>query len=697
MACIDVGSDGFSAMVHKDSRGINFLREAVSAQTTKWGAANQKIRRFKSTTARVAAEFDITDVNLAVWGNKESGRRAAKQAEKSGQAVIRLEDSFIGFYETKTRRRRLGICIDDAGIYYDYKSASRLQELLSSKINEDDEERGKRLVEQWRELRLTKYNGPREDECPAERFILIVDQIKGDLSIEHGGVGDSAIERMINDAMREWPEHTILIRQHPEARRRRKAGIINKNLERRGMRVKIFESEGSPVLQIERCDAIYTATSQLGFEGILWGKKVYTYGWAFYAGLGLTIDRQVKTLTYARSNVTKEALAVRVLSDYCRYRHPETNVICSVEEIMKWVEIQLDATRMLPDRVVGVGFTPWKRRQLECFMQRTKGQTLRYRIRSVGRTRDGEVVAVWGNQRTKGLDKEKNDHIRIEDGFIRSFGLGSELTDAQSWIADRVGIYYDGSRESGIERLLLGERKLTNDQISRVADIVKSIKELEISKYNEEARPWRPSAAATRKRIVLVIGQVEGDASIKYGVPESEDAVNTNNELLRRVRKREKDSWILYKAHPDTVSNMRKGSKVEELYDEDVSGCSLYDLYKRVDIVDVITSLAGFEALINGKKVRTWGVPFYAGWGLTEDMLKGHEWLKRRERKITLEELVYACLIEYPMYVSAVSGLRTNVERVINELAESRSRRKNITLESRVFRYWGAVKSWADR
>ena len=541
---------------------------------------------------------------------------------------------------------------------------------------------------------MTKYNGPREDQCPAERFILVADQIKGDLSIKHGGLGDNAIERMVNDAVREWPEHTILIRQHPEAKRKRKAGLIDKYLKNSGTRVKVFESEGSPVLQIEKCDAIYTATSQLGFEGILWGKKVYTYGWAFYAGLGLTIDRQGKDLSHTRSKVTREALAVRVLSDYCRYRHPETEVICSAEEIMKWVSIQLGATRMLPDRLVGVGFTPWKRRQLECFMQRTKGQTLRYRIRSVGKTNDGEVVAAWGNQSTKGLDREKGDHIRIEDGFIRSFGLGSELTDAQSWIADRVGIYYDGSRESGIERMLLEERRLTNDQSSRVAAIIKSIKELEISKYNEEARPWRPSTVATSKRVVLVIGQVEGDASIKYGVPKSACTVDTNNELLRQVRKRERDSWILYKAHPDTVSNMRKGSKVDELYDEDVSGCSLHDLYKRVDVVDVITSLAGFEALISGKKVRTWGVPFYAGWGLTEDMLDGHEWLKRRARKITLEELVYACLIEYPMYVSGVSGLRTSVERVINELAESRSRGRNTTFESRVFRYWGAVKSW---
>ena len=142
---------------------------------------------------------------------------------------------------------------------------------------------------------------------------------------------------------------------------------------------------------------------------------------------------------------------------------------------------------------------------------------------------------------------------------------------------------------------------------------------------------------------------------------------------------------------------MRKGTNVVKLYDEDVSGCSLHDLYKSVDEVNVITSLAGFEALINGKKVRTWGIPFYAGWGLTVDMLEGHEWLKKRRRRITLEELVYACLVEYPMYLSSETGLRTGVERVIKELAESRLKGKSVTAESRVFRYWGAFRSWVSR
>ena len=105
MRRIDMGQASLPAGIRKKSRRMSFFREAISAQKAKWGAATRRIGQFKSTTARVASEFGITEADLAVWGNKESGKRARKQAERSGQEVVRLEDSFIGFYETKNKKK----------------------------------------------------------------------------------------------------------------------------------------------------------------------------------------------------------------------------------------------------------------------------------------------------------------------------------------------------------------------------------------------------------------------------------------------------------------------------------------------------------------------------------------------------------------------------------------------------------------
>jgi capsular polysaccharide export protein len=87
-------------------------------------------------------------------------------------------------------------------------------------------------------------------------------------------------------------------------------------------------------------------------------------------------------------------------------------------------------------------------------------------------------------------------------------------------------------------------------------------------------------------------------------------------------------------------------------------------LLQQVDAVHVLTSLAGFEALLRGKPVTCYGQPFYAGWGLTADMIP----LARRSRRLALDELVAAALILYPVYLSRVTNRYTSPERVLDEL-----------------------------
>ena len=49
------------------------------------------------------------------------------------------------------------------------------------------------------------------------------------------------------------------------------------------------------------------------------------------------------------------------------------------------------------------------------------------------------------------------------------------------------------------------------------------------------------------------------------------------------------------------------------------------------DRIETMTSLAGFEALIRDKPVGVHGMPFYAGWGLTDDR---HPIVRRTRRRI---------------------------------------------------------------
>ena len=86
------------------------------------------------------------------------------------------------------------------------------------------------------------------------------------------------------------------------------------------------------------------------------------------------------------------------------------------------------------------------------------------------------------------------------------------------------------------------------------------------------------------------------------------------------------------------------------------------------DGVATMTSLAGFEALLRGKPVWTFGRPFFAGWGLTHDTLD----FPRRRRTLSVEQLVASALIAYPIYIHPPSGLPCRVEDLVAFLEQER-------------------------
>lgn len=87
-----------------------------------------------------------------------------------------------------------------------------------------------------------------------------------------------------------------------------------------------------------------------------------------------------------------------------------------------------------------------------------------------------------------------------------------------------------------------------------------------------------------------------------------------------------------------------------------------------------ISSLTGFEALLRGLDVTCYGLPFYAGWGLTTDMdaqlSPKADYLERRKRQtsLTLEQLLHCTLIDYPLYRLPNGYGLAQVEQVIDYL-----------------------------
>lgn len=255
----------------------------------------------------------------------------------------------------------------------------------------------------------------------------------------------------------------------------------------------------------------------------------------------------------------------------------------------------------------------------------------------------------------------------MEDGFLRSVGLGSDLYSPSSLVVDRRGIYYDPSVPSELEHLL-ENADVSETELERAQHLRQVIVERGLSKYNLLGSRRRVGVGEQGRRVALVIGQVEDDASIRLGTVD----ISRNEDLLRAVRLVRPNAHLVYKPHPDVVSGNRRDSLplrlAKVLCDEVVTDGTLADCLAAAQEVHTMTSLVGFEALLRGLSVHVYGLPFYAGWGLTSDR-HAHP---RRTRRRTLDELVALTLIRYPRYASAVTGRPTTPEVVVAQLASAR-------------------------
>lgn len=289
---------------------------------------------------------------------------------------------------------------------------------------------------------------------------------------------------------------------------------------------------------------------------------------------------------------------------------------------------------------------------------------------------EGDNVFVWGAGFSGGeleFVRERGGRIyRVEDGFIRSVGLGSDFVRPLSLVVDESGLYFDPSHASDLETIL-NTASFTEDEIKTAETVRHNIVQNGITKYNIEPR-GRPDWGTTNKRIVLVPGQVEDDASIRLGC----SSIRTNLGLLRAVRSSHPDAFIVYKPHPDVRSGNRSGvlgnHETSELADHVETQWSVVSCIEACAEVHTMTSLCGFDALLRGKRVVTYGQPFYAGWGLTCDMEASPPAFARRLRRLSMSEMVAGTLLRYPIYWDWTRMTRTTCENVLESIKQSQNK-----------------------
>jgi capsular polysaccharide export protein len=605
------------------------------------------------------------------WGEKANTRVAVEYAKRHGIPYWRAEDGFVRSVGLGVSGEPpLSIVLDDEGIYYDARRASRLERLITEDPDARLLARARAAIDRIVGARLSKYNDapPGPLALPPKKRVLVVDQTRGDLSIECGLADAASFERMLDAALAENPDAEVLVKVHPDVLAGKKAGYL---ADAARPRVKLFAEPANPYDLIALADRVYVVTSQVGFEALLAGKPVTCFGAPFYAGWGLTDDRVAIPRRTSRRSL--EQLVAAALIRYPRYRDPSTGEACELERVLDHLALQRAMFEKNRGTIFCFGFQFWKRNYVRAYL-RCPGNRVVFAYTAAGAARRGldhnARILVWGRRdsaRVRNLAARHGVPIwRMEDGFLRSVGLGAELTTPASLVVDREGIYFDPTQPSELESIL--ERGgFDADELARAASLRRQIVDRGLSKYNvgEEVRIEVPAG----RRVILVPGQVESDQSVRVGCP----GVRTNLGLLEEVRRAAPDAFVIYKPHPDVVSGNRAGqyqrTAALTLCDHLEERATLPTCLAVAGEVHCLTSLVGFEALLRGKKVVVYGQPFYAGWGLTEDR---HP-VARRTRKITLDELVAGALIRYPRYLDRKTFAFTTPEAVIAELTAERA------------------------
>ncbi len=593
---------------------------------------------------------------LLIWAGKEPADFAPKAP------CLRVEDAFLRSLRPGRAggEAPLGLLIDPVGIHFDSRAPSRLEEILGSTDfhNSNILDEARRLIHCLLNQGLSKYNNHDPDlAAPDPGYVLIIDQTVGDASIRYSGATAATFAAMLAAALHDHPETRIVIRTHPETALGLRAGHFGPG--DAGGRVTLLTAPVPPHRLLANAAEVYTVSSQMGFEAILHGQRPRVFGQPFYAGWGLTRDEA--PLPRRQRRLTREELFAGAMLLAPVWYDPCRDRLCGLDEVIRQLEAEVRAWRDDRRGHVAAGMRLWKRPRLQAVFGGTR--PLRFRDDPVAADRlataTGRSLLVWAGKRPEGF-QPKAPCLQVEDGFLRSRGLGAELVPPLSLVTDDLGIYYDPTRPSRLDRLIAGP--LPPGGRDRAEALIARLRDRGLSKYNLGGEVPRLPAGHR----ILVPGQVEDDASIRLGA----GAVRTNLALVQAVRRANPQAVVIYKPHPDVEAGLRPGAippaDLEGLADVVATGADPARLLPEVQEVWTMTSLLGFEALIRGLAVTCLGAPFYAGWGLTRDLGPRPAW---RGPGPDLAQLAHAALIAYPRYWDPVSRRPCPPEVALDRLA----------------------------
>ncbi|WHA42579.1 hypothetical protein [Agrobacterium larrymoorei] len=351
IANIGSGDRSFECVAVPDIVGANVITEGRQRYLTKLLGASRRV--YGADKIQNVIQSDV----FLQWGAEPNSNKSKPEVNRAivGRPKLFVEDGFvrsIGLW-TDPNEPTLSIVLDSRSIYYDATRASLLETILNSDIEIDKKDRDTALalINSIVEKRISKYNYapdfPLNLPPISGKRVLLVDQKSDDMSLKYGLVGRHTFDAMLDEALRLPADWEVLIKQHPCAidGGAQFAHYTSDSVKQaQALRpIHLISFDINPYALFDAVDEVWVATSGMGFEALMAGKKVRCFGAPFYGGWGLTQD--VNPIPRRMRTRKLEDIFHTFYVQLSRYVDPETGSACSLEDLLSAISLSLSLSK----------------------------------------------------------------------------------------------------------------------------------------------------------------------------------------------------------------------------------------------------------------------------------------------------------------------------------------------------------------
>lgn len=573
----------------------------------------------------------------------------------NNKPILRLTSGIISSYLTK--EETLSIYKSTNGIYFDSTQDNNLDLLLRSSWQPDSEDIyiANLSIEMIKKYRITKTN-----EYPDVSFsffsnnefpnILLIDQIIDSPKVILGNSNEQTFNDMLLSVFHSYPNYNIYVKLHPDTINHNKEGYLQKLLKKYSLLdyplIHVINENYNVISFFDFVEEIFVVTSQVGFEAILRDKKVTCYGLPFYSGWGLTNDMQVSKKTKPNRNTVE--LFVAIMIKYTKYLNPFTKKLGTILDLLEYISLQ--KRHSLNKKAII--FNTNKNNSLlvkKLFKNYSE-------VNSLSNFHKHEDKPIIFTDHIHSYEKLSKDYPSsfIREGFLFPNSLNNKK--ASSIILDYSGAYFNPSIYSDLDFLLNYEYFTEYEYLIAEKFLINYEKQLStlLSKESSE-NLLKIINNSSNKKIVFIIGQDENSELLFYG---KQDNIQNNFQLISEVCKKTSNSLIIYKPPSNGINkyySLFNSNSLQTLKNLANKNNNSFYIEKKLSFlkcislseeIHTINSNFGLDAIIQSKKVFTYGLPFYGGYGLTNDMYS----YPKEKSSLSILDLILGTYIYYPIY-----------------------------------------------